>query len=409
MVSGGYTGGIKNFLFFILPTHRTLLLLTTYRESKEYNLFIYRYFDKYSGRRTRMETFGKVKWMHLPRDVLIGHGVLEKIDTVCKHLEVGKRALIVTGIHTRKIAGESVLEILSDAGYEINLIEVSSINGEKIEGVKKMAAEGKAEFMLGVGGGRIIDTGKIASFELGIPFISIPTIASHDGIASPRASIKDKDRGSPVSIETHAPLAVVADTEIIFSAPYRFTAAGCGDILANYTAVRDWQLAHHLRNVAFSSYAAALSEMTANMVMENVKELRKKDENSVWTVVKALVSSGVAMSIAGSSVSASGSEHKFSHALDMIVEKPALHGEQCGVGTIMMSYLHGENWQRIREVLKEIGAPTTAKELGIKDECIIEALTSAHKINPERYTILGDSGLTYEAAERLAIVTHVLD
>lgn len=356
-----------------------------------------------------METFDKVKWMHLPRDVLIGHGVVEKIDTVCKHLEVGKKALIVTGIYTRKIAGERVLAILSDAGYEVALIEVSSINEEKIEGVKKLAAEDKAEFMLGVGGGRIIDTGKIASFELGIPFISVPTIASHDGIASPRASIKDKDRGSPVSIETHAPLAVIADTEILSSAPFRFTAAGCGDILANYTAVRDWRLAHHLRNVSFSSYAAALSEMTANMIMENVKEIRKKDEKSVWTVVKALVSSGVAMSIAGSSAPASGSEHKFSHALDMIVEKPALHGEQCGVGTIMMTYLYGENWQHIREVLKEIGAPTTAKELGIKDECIIEALTSAHKINPERYTILGDSGLTYEAAERLAVVTHVLE
>jgi len=356
-----------------------------------------------------MESFEKVKWMQLPRYVLIGHGVLEQIGTVCKHLEVEKRAIVVTGCHTRKIAGEKAGEILADAGYEINLIEVGSINGESIESVKKLALEDKAEFMLGVGGGRIIDTGKIASYELHIPFISVPTIASHDGIASPRASLKDKDRGNPVSIQTHAPLAIVADTAIIFSAPYRFTAAGCGDIIANFTAVRDWQLAHRLRDATFSNYAAALSEMTANMIMENAKEIGKEEEKSVWTVVKALVSSGVAMSIAGSSAPASGSEHKFSHALDMIVEKPALHGEQCGVGTIMMTYLYGENWQRIRDVLKEIGAPTTAKELGIKDEYIIEALTSAHKINPRRYTILGDSGLTYEAAEKLALVTQVIE
>jgi len=356
-----------------------------------------------------MESFEKVKWMQLPRDVLIGHGVLEQIGTVCKHLEVEKRAIVVTSCHTRKIAGEKVGELLADAGYEINLIEVGSINGESIESVKKLAIEDKAEFMLGVGGGRIIDTGKIASYELHIPFISVPTIASHDGIASPRASIKDKDRGNPVSIQTHAPLAIVADTAIIFSAPYRFTAAGCGDIIANFTAVRDWQLAHRLRDATFSNYAAALSEMTANMIMENAKEIGKEEEKSVWTVVKALVSSGVAMSIAGSSAPASGSEHKFSHALDMIVEKPALHGEQCGVGTIMMTYLYRENWQRIRDALKEIGAPTTAKELGIKDEYIIEALTSAHKINPRRYTILGDSGLTYEAAEKLALVTQVIE
>ena len=54
-----------------------------------------------------------------------------------------------------------------------------------------------------------------------------------------------------------------------------------------------------------------------------------------------MISSGMAISIAGNSRPASGSEHKFSHALDMIAPKPALHGEQCGVGTIMMMYLHG--------------------------------------------------------------------
>jgi glycerol-1-phosphate dehydrogenase [NAD(P)+] len=145
------------------------------------------------------------------------------------------------------------------------------------------------------------------------------------------------------------------------------------------------------------------------MIMENAKEIRKKDERSAWIVVKALVSSGVAISIGGSSSSASGSEHKFSHALDKIATNPALHGEQCGIGTIMMTYLYGEDWQRIQDVLKGIGAPTNARDLGIKDEYIIEALTHAHKINPDRYTILGDSGLTYEAAERLAMITEVIE
>ncbi len=356
-----------------------------------------------------MGTFEKVKWMQLPRDVLIGHGVLEEISRVCKHLGVRKKAVIVTGVHhTKKIAGEKVLEILSEAGYEVNLEEVPSISVESLEHVKNVSSAKKAKFILGVGGGSVIDTAKIASFELGIPFISVPTIASHDGIVSPRASMKDKDKGNTVSIQANAPLAVVADTKIISSAPYRFTAAGCGDLLANYTAIRDWRLAQRLRNAEFSSYAAALSEMTANMVMENVTEIKQKDEQSAWIVVKALVSSGVAISIAGSSTPASGSEHKFSHALDMIAENPALHGEQCGVGTIMMTYLHGENWQRVKAVLKEIGAPTTAKDLGVKEEHIIEALTLAHKINPGRYTILGDSGLTYEAAERLAVVTGVI-
>jgi len=59
-------------------------------------------------------------------------------------------------------------------------------------------------------------------------------------------------------------------------------------------------------------------------------------------------------------------------------------------------------------VLKVIGAPTTAKELGVEDEYIVRALVEAHKIRP-RYTILGDTGLTWEAAERLARVTGVIE
>jgi glycerol-1-phosphate dehydrogenase [NAD(P)+] len=115
------------------------------------------------------------------------------------------------------------------------------------------------------------------------------------------------------------------------------------------------------------------------------------------------------MSIAGTSRPCSGAEHLFSHALTMIAPKPAMHGEQVGVGTIMCAYLHGANWELIKEVLHSIGAPTNAKELGIEPECVIEALTTAHSMRPERYTILGDSGLTKEAAHRLAAVTGVIE
>lgn len=350
--------------------------------------------------------FGKIKMMQLPRYVLVGHGVLEEVAAVCKRLKLSGVALVVTGSTTRRVAGEGVLEMLADSGYDCGLVEVRSASTESVEKVKSVAEECRATFMIAVGGGKVIDVAKVASCVLDVPFISVPTIASHDGIASPRASIKDK--GVNTSVAAQAPLAIIADTKIIAEAPHRFLAAGCGDIISNYTAVMDWRLAHRLKNAEFSSYAAALSEMTAKMIMERSKEIKPNLEESAWIVVKALVSSGVAISIAGSSAPASGAEHKFSHALDMIAPKPALHGEQCGVGAIMMSYLHGAEWKYVRDALRNVGAPTNAKELGIKDEYIIEALVQAHKINPERYTILGDTGLTYEAAERLATITEVI-
>jgi glycerol-1-phosphate dehydrogenase [NAD(P)+] len=121
-----------------------------------------------------------------------------------------------------------------------------------------------------------------------------------------------------------------------------------------------------------------------------------------------MIISGISMSVAGSSRPTSGSEHMFSHALDAITHGRGLHGEQCGVGALMMMYLHGGDWHRIKNALKTIGAPVTAAELGVSREDIISALVNAQSVRPERYTILGDRGLTPDAAEKIARVTGVI-
>ncbi len=277
---------------------------------------------------------------------------------------------------------------------------------EEVERTIGLVRDESADWVIAVGGGSIIDVAKLASFKTGVPFISFPTTASHDGIASANASIKDL--GSKTSVKAVPPVAVIADVKVIKTAPYRYLAAGVGDTISNLTAVKDWQLAHRIKGEYYSEYAASLSLMSAKMVIRNADIIRLGNEESVRKVIKALISTGVAMSIAGSSRPASGAEHLFSHALDMLAEKPALHGEQVGVGTIIMAYLHGLKWERVRETLKRVGAPTTAYELGIEPELIIEALTIAHTIRPERYTILGKDGLTREAAEKAAKITGVI-
>lgn len=73
-----------------------------------------------------------------------------------------------------------------------------------------------------------------------------------------------------------------------------------------------------------------------------------------------------------------------------------------------MVYLHGGDWEKIRDSLKRIGAPITSEELGVSKKKIIEALVRAHEIRPERYTILGETGLTEKAAKTLAKQTGVI-
>jgi len=335
----------------------------------------------------------------LPRIVIVGRGVLEALGEICQELGL-HGALVVTGRRTYKIAGGRAQAILRENGIRAEVTYVSDADMETVEGVRKKAEAMDADTVVGVGGGRTIDVAKLSAGKSGTFFVSVPTTASHDGIASSLASVKGL--GRPYSVKARAPIAVVADSRIIAESPYRFTASGCGDVISKAVAVRDWRLARDTNGEYYGEYAGSLALMSSSLVMESASQIWDRLEDGYRTLLEALVSCGVAMSIAGSSRPCSGSAHLFSHALDMLAPRPALHGEQCGVGTIMMAKLHGLDWRSIRESLKVIGAPTTAKELGMSRETIVKALVKAKDIRPERYTILNRINLTTEAADSLA-------
>ena len=350
--------------------------------------------------------FTKQKGMVFPREVLVGHGVIADLGDVVARLGYRGPGLIVTGPTTFKVGGKDAIASLESRKYAVQVKECGSAVMESVDEVVALAKENSPGFIVGVGGGSKIDIAKLAATKTSLPFIAVPTSAAHDGIASPRASIREND--TPLSIDATMPIAVIADTAIIVQAPHRLLASGCADVVSNAAAVLDWELAHRLRGEYLSTSAAALAKYSAESIIELAPTIRPGIEESVWNAVKPIISSGIAMSIAGTSRPASGAEHLFSHALDMIAPGKALHGEQCGVGTIMMMHLHRGDWKRIRSALLHIGAPTTAKEMDISPEQIVEALVKAHSVRPDRYTILGDRGLTTEAAERLATLTGVI-
>jgi glycerol-1-phosphate dehydrogenase [NAD(P)+] len=329
----------------------------------------------------------------------LGKGIIESLDEV--FIELGlSNPLIVTGDTTFSIAGERVQVLLNDAGYESEVVFCKTANLDTVYRIKNRALIRKADAVIGVGGGRTIDVAKLSAFQSEAFFISVPTTASHDGIASSSASIKGSD--NPYSIKANPPLAVLADSHIISKSPYRFTASGCGDVISKVVSVRDWQLAHEETGEYYGEYAASLALMSSNLIRRNALLIRENLEAGVRTLLEALVSCGVSMSIAGSSRPCSGSGHLFSHTLDIIAPNSAMHGEQCGVGTIMMAKLHGLDWKSIRESLRLIGAPTTAGELNVSAETLVNALVKAKTIRPDRYTILNKANLNKDTARALA-------
>jgi glycerol-1-phosphate dehydrogenase [NAD(P)+] len=344
--------------------------------------------------------------MQLPREVVVGNETLPLLSEICKRLGFRESALVVTGPDTKRIAGGMVIDLFRDKRMDISHLVVNSSTMWEVRAVEEKIRELKPQIVLGVGGGTKIDVAKLSSTRQGIPFISVPTTASHDGIASPVAAVKGTKK--PYSVMAQSPMVIVADTSVIIQSDYRFTASGCGDLVSKFTSVRDWELAHKIKNEYYGEYAASLALMSARLVTKNVDVIKPGSEAGLRLILEGLISCGVAMSIAGSSKPCSGSEHLFSHSLDQIEQSGALHGEQCGVGTIMMAYLYDIDWKGIKKTLQNAGAPTTAEDLGVKPESIVKALVRACTIRPERYTILEVKRLDYDSAEKLAKVTGVI-
>ena len=342
--------------------------------------------------------------MELPRLIVVGEKNINDIGSFLKSLKNIKKVSLVSGNNVKKIVQNKIESSLSASKIQMVWHLAETNDKRSIKKIEQNVGKSKSELIVGVGGGRSVDIAKIIGFNLDLPFVSIPTSASHDGIASPFVSIKGN---KPHSLVATAPLGVFVDVDIIKKAPKKLLASGCGDLIAKITAVRDWQLGRDKTGEYYGRYSADLALMSAKILMEHSSRFSKKGLD-VREVVEALISAGVASCIAGSSRPCSGAEHLFSHAVDKLEPGIGLHGEKCGIGAIMIAKLQGQDWKKIVKTLKNVGAPTTAKEIGLKSKVLAKALTIAQSLRPERYTILSEKKMTENSAIKLAKSTKVL-
>jgi len=342
--------------------------------------------------------------MELPRLIKIGERNIDEFGSFLYSLNKSKKVSLISGTNVQKILRKKIERSLNLKKIQYIWHTSKDNQIESLNQIQKNVKKDNSDLVIGIGGGRSVDSAKMISYNLGKPFVSLPTAASHDGMASPFVSVKSD---KPHSIVASAPLGVFVDIDIIRKAPQKLLASGCGDLIANIIAVRDWQLGHEKTGEYYGRYSADLALMSAKIVMEN-SGFYAKNGLDARVIVEALISAGVASCIAGSSRPCSGAEHLFSHALDKIAPGKGLHGEKCGIGSIMMAKLQGQDWKKIVQTLKDVGAPTSAKQIGLKPDEVVTALIIAQGLRPERYTILKEIEMTERKASNLAKTTKVI-
>ena len=342
--------------------------------------------------------------MELPRQIVVGEKNIGQVGEFLRSLSNPRKVSIISGKNVKKIIGKEIDQSLKNVKISAVWHLARSNEVKETITIQKKVKSTKSDIIIGLGGGRSVDIAKLCAFNLRKQFVSIPTSASHDGIASPFVSVRGE---KPHSLVATAPLGVFVDLDIIKKAPKKLLASGCGDLMAKVTAVHDWELGRDKVGEYYGRYSANLASMSAEILIESAENFSKKGID-VRVIVEALISAGVASCIAGSSRPCSGAEHLFSHAVDHIEFGVGLHGEKVGIGAIMIAKLQGQDWKKIVKTLKNVGAPTTAKEIGLKSKVLAKALTIAQSLRPERYTILSEKKMTENSAIKLAKSTKVL-
>ncbi len=339
--------------------------------------------------------FKHFKQISLPVDVRIHRGALKHVPKLVDKYELNN-VIVITGEKTREIAGDKVAELItSDKRCKLKKFIVKSASRESARKIEQEIGGdfGEYDAVIGVGGGKVLDVAKVVAYHANAFFISIPTNAAHDGIASFIASFKEE--GKPISIKAASPVSIIADLEIIKNSPIRLLRSGYGDLISNLVEVKDWLLGVEKKDEDYDEIVASISTMPAMLLLKSAEELDFSHSEHLRLLVRGLILSGLAINMYGSSRPVSGSAHKFSHALDYLNYGRGTHGEQVGIGAIIMEYLHqhyyGEgDWELLKYSLEKILAPTTAKEIGLSKDQVLEALMYAKRIRPSRYTILED-------------------
>lgn len=321
----------------------------------------------------------------IPALLDIRPGALDDLPGVLHRTFDASRVVVVSGLTASVTSARRVIEGLRALGSEVVAHEgVGGTTKASIE-VEHLLVDARPSLVVAVGGGRSIDAAKLAAAHAGIAFVAVPTALSHDGMASPVASLTGED-GIRRSVASGMPAGVVIDLDVVDDAPEEFVRAGIGDLVSNLTAVADWRLAADRGEEVFDEFAASIALQSALPVLGIAWPLAGDD---LQLVARGLVMSGLAMEVAGSSRPCSGAEHLISHALDQLLGPDAgAHGEQVAIGVLLVAEPSGVDLGRLRALYARIGLPTSLEACTFDRATLAEAIRLAPSTRPTRTTVL---------------------
>ena len=260
--------------------------------------------------------------------------------------------------------------------------ECSGVEIARLVGVARAAA---AAVIVGIGGGKALDTAKAVAHELALPVVIVPTLASTDAPCSALSVIYTAEGAfERYLILPRNPDVVLVDTALIAKAPVRFLVSGMGDALSTWFEAEDCRIsgATNMTGRVGSMTAFALARLCWDTLREyGVAAKVTAAKGAVDEAVEKIVEANTLLSGLGFESGGISGAHAVHNGLTALAPTHAFwHGEKVAIGTQTLLYLTGRPAHTIAEVYDfcvAVGLPTTLADIGLVDPSDADLMTVA--------------------------------
>ena len=309
-----------------------------------------------------------------PSKYVQGANALDNIGQYVKPL--GLKALAIADDFVTGLVGEQVTKSFADAEGGVVL---EKFNGEccrpEIERLIALAEQNESDVIIGIGGGKTLDTAKAIAFYCNVPVVVVPTIASTDAPTSALAVIyTEESEFSEYLMIPSNPNMVIMDSKIIAGAPVRLLISGMGDALSTYFEARANARSggQTMAGGAPTRAAQALAKLCYDTLIEDgLKAKIAAEQGFTSPAVENIIEANTYLSGIGFESSGLAAAHAIHNGLTKLEECHHLfHGEKVAFGTLVHLVLENAPMAEIEEVLafcKSVGLPTNLHMMGVKE------------------------------------------
>lgn len=315
-----------------------------------------------------------VKSITSPKKFIVGHHLLNELSTYTG--TYGDHAYVICDEFILDRAHKEAGNSFEKAGHKSEFVKFNyQITQEEIDRHCEEIKKSGANVIVGIGGGKTLDTAKAAAYFTHLPVVIFPTIASTDAPCTALSVIYKADGSfDRYLFLPENPDVVLADAGILASAPTRFFVAGIGDALATYFEARACyqKNGNNLVNLKPSLAGLGIAKMCYDTILEYGLQAKIAVDQGISTpAVEKTIEATIYLSGVGAESGGLAAAHAIHNGMTAVPSlHHAQHGEKVVFGLLTQLVLESAPTEEIETVIhfiKEVGLPLTLKDLGLDE------------------------------------------